>query len=240
VAVPPNGRRSSDSELVKLFINPYGLVQGSDGNFYGNGERVASLSCGNFGCPDTMFKVTDMGTVTVLHSFSDVTGGYNPTGLVQATDTNFYGTTGAGGLNGSGTFYRLSAICNGAMLSVNAALYPAPVPGKIKFFVSLASGPQSLGMCDALATSPATPGSACTTSYTSPAVLGMSCGAQSTCNPANGPSMLVTGMSDGLDNGVFQITRFVTPGQIKVKAPNGGVTLNDQTGIATFSSTCSQ
>jgi hypothetical protein len=136
----------------------------------------------------------------------------------------------------------------GAVMSVSAALYPAPVNGKIKFFVSLASGATApTGVCDSAATSPAFPGMTCTTSYSAP-VANVSCGTVSTCNPGpKGASMSVVGLTNNVDNGDFQITRFVNPGQIKVKAPIGRsgdpsayVTLNSQSGAATFSTGCSQ
>jgi uncharacterized repeat protein (TIGR03803 family) len=71
---------------------PGGLVQGSDGNFYGTTSEGAI----GYG---TVFKITSSGTLTTLHSF-DYTDGAEPAGaLVQGTDGNFYGTTYEGGAN---------------------------------------------------------------------------------------------------------------------------------------------
>jgi uncharacterized repeat protein (TIGR03803 family) len=81
-----------------------GLVQGTDGNFYGTTVEGGANGLG------TIFKVTPNGVETVLHSF-DGGDGYTPYGtLVQATDGNFYGTTFSGGPapGGEGTVYRLS------------------------------------------------------------------------------------------------------------------------------------
>jgi uncharacterized repeat protein (TIGR03803 family) len=74
-----------------------GLVQGTDGNFYGTTSYGGTSSaCGTEGC-GTVFKITDKGILTILHSF-DLTDGMNPhAGLVQGTDGNFYGTTLNGG-----------------------------------------------------------------------------------------------------------------------------------------------
>jgi uncharacterized repeat protein (TIGR03803 family) len=88
---------------------PYsGLVQGTDGNFYGTTSYGgANTSCTN-GC-GTVFKITPNGALTTLHSF-DGTDGSNPNAaLVQGTDGNFYGTTSGGGAIGDGTVFRVTA-----------------------------------------------------------------------------------------------------------------------------------
>jgi uncharacterized repeat protein (TIGR03803 family) len=87
-----------------------GLVQGSDGNLYGE----TFYGGPNFGGPDgygTAFKITLSGTLTTLHNF-DFTNGADPSGtLVQASDGNFYGTTSAGGANGvGGTVFKMTSI----------------------------------------------------------------------------------------------------------------------------------
>ncbi|HEY6271125.1 MAG TPA: choice-of-anchor tandem repeat GloVer-containing protein, partial [Terriglobales bacterium] len=68
---------------------PGGLVQGSDGNFYGTTEYGGSSSC-TYTC-GTVFKITPAGKLTTLFSFTS-SGGYNPSylgGLVQGTDENW-------------------------------------------------------------------------------------------------------------------------------------------------------
>ncbi|MGA2373128.1 MAG: choice-of-anchor tandem repeat GloVer-containing protein [Candidatus Korobacteraceae bacterium] len=63
---------------------PYaGLVQGSDGNFYG----TTSLGGGahRWG---TVFKITSSGTLTTLHSFDGTDGNGPEAALVQASDGN--------------------------------------------------------------------------------------------------------------------------------------------------------
>ena len=71
-----------------------GLVQGSDGNFYGT-TTVRRHAHGNYG---TVFKISTNGALTSLYSFTGGNDGANPyAGLVQGSDGNFYGTTSSGG-----------------------------------------------------------------------------------------------------------------------------------------------
>jgi uncharacterized repeat protein (TIGR03803 family) len=98
--------------------DPYGaLVQATDGNLYGTTTLGGIPSCGgySYGC-GTIFKITPTGTLTTLHAF-DSTDGYEPNGIVQATDGNFYGSTLYGGLyscpdGGCGTVFSLAVGLN--------------------------------------------------------------------------------------------------------------------------------
>ncbi len=83
-----------------------GLVQATDGNLYGTTSGGANAA-------GTVFKITSSGTLTTLYRFcsqSGCTDGTVPSGtLVQATDGNLYGTTGADGANGrGGTVFRIT------------------------------------------------------------------------------------------------------------------------------------
>jgi uncharacterized repeat protein (TIGR03803 family) len=86
-----------------------GLVQGSDGNFYGTTETGGGASEGG-----TVFRISPTGTYTNLYSFGiSLNDGYRPAGLVQGSDGNFYGTTSVGGASfycssGCGTIFRIS------------------------------------------------------------------------------------------------------------------------------------
>jgi uncharacterized repeat protein (TIGR03803 family) len=88
-----------------------GLVQDTDGNFYGTTFGDDNPTCGGFGC-GTVFKITPGGTLTTLHSFcalSSCPDGANPTaGLVQGTDGNLYGTTTAFGASLAGTVFKIA------------------------------------------------------------------------------------------------------------------------------------
>jgi uncharacterized repeat protein (TIGR03803 family) len=105
-------------------IFPNGLVQAASGDFYGttqNGGANDNPNCSVIspfaGC-GTIFKITPSGTLTTLYSFcsqSNCTDGDLPcqglfgcTGLVQATNGDFYGTTVYGGANGDGTVFKIT------------------------------------------------------------------------------------------------------------------------------------
>src|SRR5439155_18375379 len=78
---------------------PGGLIQASDGSFYGmTGYGGASEGCQS-GC-GTVFKMDATGRLTTLHSFSGGDGSL-PNGLIQACDGGLYGTTAGGGTAGA-------------------------------------------------------------------------------------------------------------------------------------------
>jgi uncharacterized repeat protein (TIGR03803 family) len=83
------------------------LVQGTDGNFYGTTLNGGANGYGS------VFKITPSGTLTKLYSFcsqSNCPDGIGPNGLVQATDGDFYGTTGGGGANVYyGTVFKITS-----------------------------------------------------------------------------------------------------------------------------------
>ena len=94
-----------------------GLVQGSDGSFYG--------TTSDFEYPEgngTIFKIDSPGSLTTLHTFTTDDGleaiagdgGHSVAGLVEGDDGSFYGTTrdfGSGG-TGAGTVFKVDASGN--------------------------------------------------------------------------------------------------------------------------------
>jgi uncharacterized repeat protein (TIGR03803 family) len=107
VALPAQTFKSLYSFDSTDGANPYaGLVQGTDGNFYGT-TYVGGHN--NYG---TVFKITPSGKLTTLYSFcskSSCADGARPyAGLVQGTNGDFYGTTGEGGGVGSGTVFKIT------------------------------------------------------------------------------------------------------------------------------------
>jgi len=121
-------RLTPDGELTTLHsfgvaandgYNPSGgLLEASDGNFYGvtyeggvNDCPLLKSTCG------TVYRITPHGTYTTLYSFGATPDdGAGPTGaLIESSDGNFYGTTISGGENACvfkpnacGTVFRMT------------------------------------------------------------------------------------------------------------------------------------
>ena len=97
--------RSFSSAATDGNVPNAGLVQGTDGNFYG------TTSFGGASTYGTAYKISPTGTFTLLHSFTGTTndGRSVNCALVQGTDGNFYGTTGNGGANNAGTVFKVSS-----------------------------------------------------------------------------------------------------------------------------------
>ena len=81
-----------------------GLIQASDGNFYGTTQSGGIANQG------TVFKMTLSGTLTVLHAFTGGTadGAFPNSALIQGTDGIFFGTTASGGSAGTGTVFTMT------------------------------------------------------------------------------------------------------------------------------------
>src|SRR5579863_4850914 len=77
-----------------------GLVQGTDGNFYGTSGGGGAFGDGTF------YSITPSGVLTVLHDFNGTTDGISCNLLLLGSDGNFYGTTFSGGANGDGTIFE--------------------------------------------------------------------------------------------------------------------------------------
>ena len=87
-----------------------GLVQGSDGNFYG------TTAAGGASGHGTVFQFTTHHALTSLASFAGINGSAPEAPLIQGVDGNFYGTTTSGGSSNDGTVFRVST--NGALASL--------------------------------------------------------------------------------------------------------------------------
>jgi uncharacterized repeat protein (TIGR03803 family) len=85
-------------------LNPYaGVIQGTDGNFYGTSLNGGSEGFGS------VFKLDIFGASSVLYSFTNGSDGASPfTGLVQASDGNFYGASFQGFASPFGALFKLT------------------------------------------------------------------------------------------------------------------------------------
>lgn len=91
-----------------------GLVQATNGTFYGvasaggNGTTPSCDQSGGAG-DGTVFSLTPGGEEATLYSFLNSIDGSTPNAaLIQATDSNLYGTTACGGANGAGTIFSIT------------------------------------------------------------------------------------------------------------------------------------
>lgn len=100
-----------------------GLMQASDGNFYG-----VTTAGGNTG-HGVVFRMTPNGTVAALYSFCSQSGcsdGSTPVGgLMQGTNGNFYGTANSGGTHGDGTVFTVTGP---QLIATTTGLTTAPNP----------------------------------------------------------------------------------------------------------------
>jgi uncharacterized repeat protein (TIGR03803 family) len=81
------------------------LILGTDGNFYGTTASGGFVGIGI----GTVFKITAAGVESVLYAFQGGSSdGASPTGgVIQASDGNFYGTTGESGAYNTGTVFKI-------------------------------------------------------------------------------------------------------------------------------------
>jgi uncharacterized repeat protein (TIGR03803 family) len=80
-----------------------GLVQGDDGNFYGETAFGGKMDGG------TVFQITPAGVLTTLRSFSRYGAGGSALidDLAKGSDGSIYATTLSGGRHGKGTIFRI-------------------------------------------------------------------------------------------------------------------------------------
>ncbi len=82
------------------------LILGSDGFLYGT-----TIAGGNSDGDGTIFRLSNDGTFTLLHTFNgSIDGSNSSASLIEASDGNFYGTTPSGGKNGVGTVFRITPV----------------------------------------------------------------------------------------------------------------------------------
>jgi uncharacterized repeat protein (TIGR03803 family) len=114
------GAQDTNGVILDSTYPAGGLVQGSDGYFYGttSGTRRSS---------GTVFSISSNGVLTTLYRFTGGNDGANPrAALVQGSDGDFYGMTSAGGENGYGTVFKMSASGMFTVLCSFDAASPSP------------------------------------------------------------------------------------------------------------------
>jgi len=100
-----------------------GLVQGTDGNFYG----TTSIG-GAFGGAGTVFRISSTGTFDRLHTFTGPDGRNPSASLIQGSDGAFYGTAASGGTAGfntavHGTIFKITSA--GAFTLLHTFTFPS-------------------------------------------------------------------------------------------------------------------
>jgi uncharacterized repeat protein (TIGR03803 family) len=105
--ITPDGVFTVLHSFLGIFegANPQaGLIQATDGNFYGTTYYGGDLDRG------TIFQMTPAGVVTTLHSFVgfSIDGLHPDSPLIQATDGSLYGTTPNGGKDSAGIAFKMT------------------------------------------------------------------------------------------------------------------------------------
>ena len=110
---------SGDFTTIHIFRgpdgeSPYGgLIQASDGNFYGTANGGGPTGYG------TVFRINAMRTLTTVYGFTGGSDGGQPyAALLQASDGNLYGTT----RSGPGTIFQLTL--GGDLTTLHTFYYP--------------------------------------------------------------------------------------------------------------------
>lgn len=112
-----------------------GLIQGTDGNFYGTTYSGGTSNDG------TVFRISPNGTFVTLVSFDGFDDGAFPeSALVQGIDGSFYGTTTTGGANGHGTIFRLS-VTSAPQITTQPAAQSAFAGANVTFSVAVFGAP---------------------------------------------------------------------------------------------------
>ena len=119
-SITPSGKLTTLFSFCALIVCEVGqapqagLVQGTDGAFYGTTYYGGAYGSPNLG--GSVFRMSLRGALNTIHSFCSLPNcadGQAPSaGLLQATNGDFYGTTSLGGIGsgfGDGTIFRLSA-----------------------------------------------------------------------------------------------------------------------------------
>jgi uncharacterized repeat protein (TIGR03803 family) len=103
-----------------------GLVQATDGDFYGTTWVGGVGQCQIIGSCGTVFKITPGGTLTTLQTFDGTDGNFLFSGLMQAANGAFYGTTAEGGVHTLGTVFKITTA--GKLATLHSFCYKMGCP----------------------------------------------------------------------------------------------------------------
>lgn len=122
-----------------------GLLQGSDGNFYGTTVQGFYVDFDNTiynNVDGTVFQITPSGTLTTLTALNGTDDGANPeAALVGGADGSLYGTTITNGPGGQGTIYRI-AFTTAPHITSQPASQTNLLGGNASFSVTVFGAPQ--------------------------------------------------------------------------------------------------
>jgi uncharacterized repeat protein (TIGR03803 family) len=108
--VSPSGTATALASFANLpdmdSCLPDGLMQASDGNFYGTTYHGGSKQCG------TIYKVTPTGSINLLVEFGPTDNDRPAGSLVEGLDGCLYGTSHDGGAKGAGTIFKITTSGN--------------------------------------------------------------------------------------------------------------------------------
>jgi uncharacterized repeat protein (TIGR03803 family) len=137
--IAPNGAFTTLYSLNPLFGDgayPFaGLIQGTDGNFYGTTSHGGTNSDG------TVFGITPNGVFSTLLSFDGFDDGAIPlTALAEGQDGSLYGTTSTGGPGGHGTVFELT-FTSAPQITMPLSSQTALVGATVTFSVAVFGAP---------------------------------------------------------------------------------------------------
>ncbi len=150
-------------------------ILGSDGNLYGVTVLGGDVTPTSYG-QGVFYRLTLAGQLTVLHDFCSVDGcpdGATPTGIIQARDGNFYGTTNYGGTAGVGTIFKISPSGQFTMLYSFCSQANCATGAGTRYFRGWCRMPR--GICLALLYMPLIPTIAGPSSRSLPPINSLSC-----------------------------------------------------------------
>lgn len=123
-----------------------GLIEGSDGNFYGTtyGNSSGGINPGPAPGNGTVFRMTPDGTLTTLVELEGFNTGAHPeSALVEGADASFYGAAADGGLGGRGAIFRVS-FTSAPEITSQPASQTAVAGADVSFSVAVFGAPHLL------------------------------------------------------------------------------------------------